>query len=483
MNEKKAAPTGANKVKSKNALQGGIYSLSMVAVVLAVLIAVNVFVNTLPTTWTKLDMSSAQLYSITSNTKVVLNQLEKDVTIYWIVQADAEDDILENLLGKYESLSDHIDVVKKNPDVFPTFTDKYTEETVPNNSLIVECGSRYRYISNEEIYEYVMDSYSYTYYADSFDGEGALTSAIDYVVSDDLPELYFLEGHGEAELPAIFAEQIEKDNMIVNSLSLLSLEAVPEEVDCVVIYAPTSDISETERDMLLTYVTGGGKLMVMAGPAEADTSMENLYGLLENYGVSVAEGMIVETDYNYYFYGYPQLLLPDMNSHGITDSLIEDKYYVIMSSASGLMVSDDNGTGTVKELLTTSDSAISKLAGRAITSFEKEEGDIEGPFATAVSIEDESGGGLVWFASGDFLEDLFLSYSSGANGDLAMNALSSLIGESEAMAIRSKSLNYNYLTISASDSSSLKLWMIGIVPVAYFAIGLVVFLRKRSLQK
>lgn len=40
-------------------------------------------------------------------------------------------------------------------------------------------------------------TYSYSY---SFDGEGLITSAIAYVVSDDLPQLYVLEGHGEAEL-------------------------------------------------------------------------------------------------------------------------------------------------------------------------------------------------------------------------------------------------------------------------------------------
>ncbi|MEI3581018.1 MAG: hypothetical protein V8Q30_14110 [Acutalibacteraceae bacterium] len=35
-----------------------------------------------------------------------------------------------------------------------------------------------------------------------------------------------------------------------------------------------------------------------------------------------------------------------------------------------------------------------------------------------------------------------------------MNALSSLIGEREALAIRSKSLNYNYLTITESTAST-----------------------------
>ena len=41
-----------------------------------------------------------------------------------------------------------------------------------------------------------MATYSYD---NSFDGEGAITSAIDYVVNEEQPQLYELEGHGEAE--------------------------------------------------------------------------------------------------------------------------------------------------------------------------------------------------------------------------------------------------------------------------------------------
>ena len=134
------------------AFKGGSYSLIITAIVLALLIVVNLFVSVMPSTWTKYDISASKLYSITSNTKVVVNNLTQDVTIYWVVQADKEDSIIENLLDKYESLSDHIQVVKKNPDVFPTFTEQYTDETVPNNSLIVESGDRSRYISYNDIY-------------------------------------------------------------------------------------------------------------------------------------------------------------------------------------------------------------------------------------------------------------------------------------------------------------------------------------------
>lgn len=63
-----------------------------------------------------------------------------------------------------------------------------------------------------------------------------------------------------------------------------------------------------------------------------------------------------------------------------------------------------------------------------------------------------------------------------------MNALSSLIGEREAMAIRSKSLNYNYLSITDSTASLLKTLMIGVFSLAYLGIGVVIILKKRRDQ-
>ena len=268
--------------QNRIAFQGGSYSLMMTAVVLALLVVVNILVSALPTNLTKYDISASKLYSITSNTKVVVNALQDDVTIYWIVQSGEEDDVIENLLSKYESLSDHITVEKKNPDIYPTFAQQYTDETVANNSLVVECGDRYRYIAYDDIYLSQADLTTYSYNT-SFDGEGAITSAIDYVVNADQPQVYVLEGHGEADLPSTFSDQVEKENMELQAFSLLTVDAVPEDADCVVIYAPTSDISTEEKDMLSDYVSGGGKLLVMAGPVE-EGSLENLYSLLADYG-------------------------------------------------------------------------------------------------------------------------------------------------------------------------------------------------------
>ena len=441
-------------MKNRNAFRGGSYSLTISVVVLAILVVVNIFASALPTAVTKYDISASKLYSITSNTKVVVNALEQDVTIYWVVQSGQEDEVIENLLGKYDSLSDHIQVVKKNPDVYPTFAEQYTDETVRNNSLIVECGDRSRFIGYDDIYVQEADIYSYSYNT-SFDGEGAITSAIDYVVSEELPQVYILEGHGEADLPASFQEQIEKENIETNTLSLLTVDAIPEDADCVMIYAPESDISQEEKDLLADYAADGGKLFVVAGPVQ-DGVLENLYDLLVDYGVEANEGIVVEGDREHYSFQGPAVLLPDMSSDTITDSLIEENYFPIMPISLGLTVTENTGSGTVTELLTTSYTSYSKLAGYSMTDYEKEDGDIDGPFALAVSIDTAGEGKIIWFTSSYFLDDMYNATSSGANANLGMNALSSLIGETEAMAIRSKSLNYNYLTISESAASLLK---------------------------
>lgn len=463
-------------MKKTVALKGGSYAIALTVLVLALLIVVNILAGALPANLTKLDISASKLYSITSNTKAVVNALEQDVTVYWIVQSGQEDTVIENLLSKYDSLSDFLHVEKKNPDVYPTFAQQYTQETVSNNSLVVVSGEKYRYVPYSDIYVTQGSQFSYSY-STSFDGEGAITSAIDYVVSTELPKLYLLEGHGESQLPESFQDQLEKENLETENLSLLTVDEVPEDAAALLLYAPASDISQEEAQMLLSYVQEGGKLLVLAGPV-ADGELTNLYGILEHYGITAAQGIVSEGDRNHYAFQAPYILLPELGDSDITAPLTEQNYYAIVPVAAGLQMGDDS---RVTALLTTTDSAYSKTSGYSQTTYEKEEGDIEGPFALGVDIAD--GGELVFFTSSYLLEDMYNAYSSGANSDLVMNTLSSLLGERQALSIRSKSLNYNYLTISDSAASLLKLVMIGLVPMLYLAMGGAALWDKRRMQR
>lgn len=468
-------------LSTRTAKVGG-YSFVLSLVVLAILIAVNVLASKLPTSWTQFDISAAQLYSLTSDTKVVVTNLQQDVTIYWISQAGKEDTVIQKLLDRYQELSDHITVVKKDPDVYPTFAQQYTEETVMNNSLVVESGDKNRYISYDNIYQYDTGSYYTTgSVSQSFDGEGQITSAIDYVVSTDLPQVYLLSGHGEAALSETFADELERSNYeTVEDFSLLNVDAIPEECDVLLINAPTSDISDEELTMLRSYVQGGGKLVVLSGPQES-ADLPNLQALLSDYGVTVNDGVVVDTNRDYYAFTAPYVLMPEIESSDITDPLKDGDYHVIVPIAAGLTVGEDNGGATVTSLLKTSTDSFSKAAGYAMTTYDKEDGDIDGPFTLAVSVEDANAGGrLLWVASDYLLDDMYNSYSSGANLDFVMNGLSWMIGNTDAVSIRSKSLDYNYLTISSSSAAWLKVCMIGIIPVGFLLLGLDEVLRRRK---
>ena len=205
--------------------------------------------------------------------------------------------------------------------------------------------------------------------------------------------------------------------------------------------------------------------------------MPNLHALLADYDVSAAEGIVVDTDRDHYAFTAPYVLMPDIGSSEITDPLAEGGYHVIVPIAQGLTVEGGEATA----LLTTSDAAFSKISGYDMSTYEKEDGDIDGPFTLAVSAEDSaSGGRLVWVATDYLLDEMYNSYSSGANLDLAMNSLSWMIGESDAVSIRAKSLDYNYLTISSSAATWLKIVMIGVIPVGFLLLGIDEVLRRRK---
>jgi len=480
-NFKKFWEKNREALNTKTARIGG-YSFILTVIVLAIVIAINVFVSYLPATLTQFDISAAQLYSLTSASKAVVGNLEDEVTIYWICQSGQESTVIDKLLDVYDSLSDQLTVEKKDPDTYPTFAAQYTDETVTNNSLIIVSGDKSKYISYESMYSVDSSSYYTTgSVSQSFDGESLITTAIDYVVSDDLPQVYVLSGHGEADMSTTMSEGLSSANMETTEFSLLNEDEIPEDADLILINSPTSDLSEEEITILEEYIDNGGHIAVLSGPAQ-DTELTNLETLLSYVGVSKTEGIVIDTDRESYAFDYPYFLLPTINSSDITDALIDEGSYVIMPISAGLTIENTAGAYTVTSLLDTSSSSYSKVAGYSLTTYDKEDGDVDGPFSVAISAENSAGGSLIWIASDYLLDDQYNSYSSGANLDFFMNAISWKMEDAENLAIRSKSLDYTYLTISASSATLIKIILIGVLPVGYLLYGIDEVVRRRKVS-
>ena len=459
LKEKLTPKNIVSSFKTRSTKVGG-YSVFATGIVLAIAIVINLLVNTLPSNIIQLDATNNELFTISEQTEQLLDTLETDITIYWIVQSGAEDATLETLLQRYQGMSSHINVVKKDPDVYPTFVQQYTD-SVYNNSLIVECNGQSRYIDYYDIYVY---DYTYYYYNGSYDisfaGESELTSAIDYVISENLPKIYLLTGHGELELASTFSTAIEKENIVTEELSLLTVEAVPEDADCILIYSPASDISEQEKEMLLAYLQDGGNLFLISDPP-AEDSLTNLEALMEYYGMTAEDGIVVEGNQNYYVWGTPYYLLPEIESHTITSPLLENGYYVLLPIAQGLTASEETrDTLTVSSLLTTSSSSFSKMAGYQLQTYEFEDGDIDGPFALALiateTIDEETETNVIWVSSSALLDEQTNMQVSGGNQDFFLNGISFMCEENESsITIHSKSLDYDYLTVDSSTSALL----------------------------
>ena len=462
----------------------GSYSFFLTVVVLAILVTVNIALSFLPDSYVQEDLTANQLYSISSQSKVMLSSLEEDITIYWVVASGEEDEYVEKLLHNYEDYSSRVTVEKKDPDLNPDFTNNYTDETIYNNSVIVECGDKYRYISYQDMYETSSMSY-YSMYssADEFAGESLITSAISYCTTEELPVIHILEGHGEAELTESFQEALERDNLETETLSLLNSETVHEEVSCILVNSPSTDISETERDMLLDFMERGGRVLIISGTAEEE-QLPNLKSVMENYGISVLEGVVVEENTDNYVYGNPVLLMPEMNSSDITDPLMEDNYQVVVPVSKALDVSEASEDVTVTSLLESSEESFLKDEGYDIETYEQEEGDIQGPLTLAAlvtkDLEDDQQMQLVWIASSMMLEEAYNSYSSDANEDFILNVLEMMCEKDDSISVRSKSLTNEYLTISTADSSMIKVATMGVIPGIYLITGIVVAVRRRK---
>lgn len=481
--EKRLTNKEAMRNANRKYLKNGSYSTVISVFFIAIVVAVNLIVGKIPAKYTEIDVSEEQLYSIGNETKNVLREMEKDVTIYHITTDQNKDMTISKLLEKYEDETKHIQVEQKDPVVNPKFVSEYTSDQVESNSLIVVSGERSKVVPNSSMYQSEIDYSTYSYQTTGFDGEGQITGAIAYVISENLPVLYTLEGHGEMELDTSYTREIEKANMEIKELNLLTEEKVPDDSACLLIASPRSDLSETECEVILDYLEKGGKAVFFTDYEEIE--MPNLDGILANYGVKRADGIVIEGDSRHYAMQMPYFLVPTVKSTALSSDMAESGYYTLMPYAQGI-VKDENARDTlsITSMLTTSDQAYAKADLNAET-LEKEKNDLEGPFDLGVYISEEETEGkteIVYFSTGNILDASVNSMVSGGNQKLFMEALLALCETEEAanVSIPVKSLSVSYLNMTEYDSSFWKIWVIGIIPTLFLAAGFTVWMKRRK---
>lgn len=474
------------RIQNKKNLKHGSYSMGAITIFIAIIVVLNLVLQEVPSKYREIDLSTQKLYSIGDQTKKVLKKLDKDVEIYYIAQSGSESSDIQKLLEKYEEGSDHIKVEQKDPAVNPKFVSQYTSDGVSNNSVIVVCGDKNKVIDNNSLYETTVNYQTYSNEVTGFDGEGQITSAINYVTSDSMPVMYTLEGHDEATMSDTLKDTIQKANIDIQSLNLLTMDSVPDDADILFIFAPAKDISEDEASKIISYLENGGKALIVSNYSSEE--MPNFASVLENYGVKTADGIVLEGDTNHYISQNPSYLLPNIESNDITSSLSSGSRYILMPLAQGIVKRDNyRDSLEITDILTTSDGSYSKVNVEDMQTMEKESDDIDGPFAVGVSItenlDDEKETQIVYYSSEALFNDQMNTMVSGANYELisaSVNWMCESEEDSNTISIASKSYDTSTLTIPAADASFWSIFVTAVVPVVILVIGGGIWMKRRK---
>lgn len=444
------------------AFRKGSYSTVIMVVIIAIVIAANVMFSKLPTAARNIDVSSNDLYSIGDTTHSVLDGLKNDVEIVVIKDKESTDKRISTLLAKYADYSDHIKVTYKDPVLYPSVLTTYDTE---ENNIVIKCDATDK-TTKVAFSDIIVTSTSYygSTYETSFDGEGQLTKAIDYVSNENNKLIYTISGHGESDLGKNISKLISKSNFNVKSVNLLVDNGIPDDCDMLICNQPTKDLDDDELKLLREYMENGGKMTVVL--ADTTTETPNFDALMADYGISKVNGYIADTE-RYYGQNVYQIF-PNYSSGDITGKFGPEEYTLLFGSL-GLKVEKTDGV-TVDEFLTTSNKGAAVVGENDYT---------EGKYTlAAAATKDESR--FTVFGSASIIDDKFTSYYTNLMDlQVFMNSITANFDDVSNISIDSISLQTTYNTIA--NGSGIGAIFIGIIPVALLILGFLRWFGRRKL--
>lgn len=451
----------------------GIFSTASVIVVIALVVALNVFLSSKD--W-KYDFTAEKLYTLSDATEKLVNSLEKDqkINIYFLNAQSEVNTVYKNILSQYEKLSKMITVEYKDLELYPNFAADYLSEgqSAAENDMIVVCGDRYRYISSSD---YLTQDYNTG--GTTVNVETRVTSAIDYCVSEEISKVYVMSGQGEQALSSNFETGLTNDNYEVEELDIVSTGGIPTDCNLLIINAPTADLSEGIIQNIEQYMENDGKLFVVLDPTKM---YKNLNGLLAKYGVKVEEGIVIDPSAGYYMSNYPTYLLPTVASHEISTPISNANLHIVAPVSKGLSTISDVEGYTVTDLLVTSAESYSKIDTESSDVAKKDE-DVAGPLAIAQIVTNSDDKGVLFVSGSSSMgQNDIDDYVANANSNFYCNAVNYMAEAQSKISVKAPTVTQNYAVFSAFASKMIMAIGIIGIPLLLIVLGIVVMVVRRN---
>ena len=474
----------------------GAYSVTMTAVFLAITVVINLIACQIPEKFRKIDVSNTKIYEISDTTEDFLKEMDKEISMKIIAVKENTDERIVTFLSKYAALSNKIHMEWIDPVLHPSVLSEY--ETT-ENTIVISCEEtgKNTTVSFDDIL--VMDQYSYYYYGStsytSFDGEGQLTSALNYVTGEETKKVYLSTGHGEQELAETITELMNKNGYELSEVNLLMSTSVPDDCDLLIVNAVTSDLTEDEKTMLQLYLQQGGKVTVLLGETEGE-KLPNLISILSEYGMTMEGGYIA--DMTRCYQNNPYCIFPKLSVSGDLAEQIKSEMTLVMNTH-GMTVNDPaRDTITTVPFMSTSDQAFAVteqdqkqgeyILGAYATetvseiSAETEETEISEENAEAseeITEDTEKESRLTVIAAGSLIDEQIIdTFTELENTQLFMNIMAVNFENVKNVSIEAKSLSVEYNAVQ--HAGLFGTLMIFGIPAVILISGFVVWYRRRK---
>ena len=445
-------------------LQGAnlaLYTLAGIAIV----VLINWFVNRHDRRW---DLTPGQEYSLSPQSKKLLHELKRDVTIYAFDRKDAFEK-RRDLLSNYSIASHRVSVQYIDPDRQPALGNQFGVTNY--GTIIVAAGDRH-------------------FQAQSNNEEG-VTNALIRVLKGE-KTICFIQGHGERNPDSTdrdgfqnIKQELNNESYQVKTLVLLQKNEIPPDCGIVVVAGPKHDYLPPEIDTIRAYVEGGGRALLMLDPG---VKLPNLDQLLAGWGINVRNDLVVDLNPVARLFGTsPDMpLIIQYGSNPIVEPL--KRVATLFPLTRSFEISKTAPAGAFPDMLCQTSDASFGVEGfkpdMQKVSFRPGK-DIKGPLTVAVADtisnqnakEKKPEGRVVTVGTSLVAANAYLGFQG--NKDLVMNTVNWLSAEEDLISIRPKSAEHQHLNLNQQQMGRLLYLGVFGLPLCIVIIGVGVWWRRR----
>jgi len=458
-----------------------IYKFLFVFFSVAVVVIVQIFSQYLVEKYfLKIDLTDNSLYKLSSSTYEIIDSLDDTVNI---VVFSSENDyviMLKEILRRYDNYSSKISLKFIDPFSNPVLVDQYLNRGIhiQENDILVEGEYGFQSFSIEDMYVFNAGKTE----IQGLNAEQKLSSALLAVNTEKDYIAGFADGHNERPSESLLKLFRQNSFTIARGVLAPMLEQNP---DIVVIASPDRDYRAEEIDLLESYMSRGGSLMVFIEPSLR--TLENLELFLSRWGIIPGDKLVFE---KVAFTGNnPINIVPMYGPHEINRFFMNTRVYITMPSCRNLNINPDVGSAyDVSPVLVSTSDSYGK-AGYQFTQSTRELPDLGGPFYLALSsARDIFQNGQAMKArifvagSRNIYADDLLGFSSYGNADFLTQVINWLTERDVTLNIPSKNIKEAPLNIIRKQAFVLGVVISILIPFLILSIGITVYIRRKKMK-